>query len=323
MQRISQSYWRLKMAENSAISWTSHTFNCWHGCAKISPGCDNCYAERESQRFNGDKVLWGANAERLTLSDNYWKQPLKWNKRASEKGIRERVFCASMADVFDVNSPEGVRERLWALIKETPNLDWLILTKRIGNAKKMLPSDWGDGYPNVYLMISVVNQEEANRDIPKLLNTPAAIRGLSMEPLLGPISFRWARWVDHDEMHQLKGSVHHLDGLLNIDWVIVGGESGPNARPMNPKWARDIRDQCALAHVPFFFKQWGEWIEEKVVAGGDLGGDMRRGVVTIVKSEGENDGTFRQGDMLMRRIGKKNAGTLLDGQSHEVFPITF
>lgn len=232
------------MAENSSIQWTTHSFNSWVGCQKVGPGCDNCYAERDSKRFFSKKVLWGENAERLTLSENYWKQPIKWNKRAGETGIRERVFCSSMADVMDKNSPVGVRERLWDLIKATPNLDWLIVTKRIGNAKKMLPADWGNGYQNVWLISTIVNQAEADRDIPKLLDTPAFIRGLSMEPLLGPVQI--PQWFIRDEPYSIP---------RNIDWIIAGAESGPHARAMDLSWVNDLQAQCSKNKVPFFVKQ--------------------------------------------------------------------
>lgn len=241
------------MAETTAIAWTDSTFNPWHGCNKVGPGCDNCYAERDSKRFNGDKVLWGVNAQRITMSENYWKQPIKWNKRAVELGVRHKVFCASMADVFDKNAPEGAREKLWGLIKATPNLDWLILTKRIGNAKSMLPSDWSEGYSNVWLVITVVNQEEADRDIPKLLALPAAVRGLSMEPLLSKVSLR--EFSPFSVAYGMTSLLNSHQTFGGIDWVIVGGESGSSARPMNHDWARSLRDQCKFVNVPFFFKQ--------------------------------------------------------------------
>jgi len=304
------------MAENSKIEWCSHTFNHVWGCTKVSPGCNNCYAENMANRFS---VKFGVDEPRRTFGDKHWNEPLKWNRRAAEQGVRERVFCASMADVFDKNSPEGVRERLWALIKSTPNLDWLIVTKRIGNAKNMLPADWGDGYPNAWLMITVVNQEEADRDIPKLLDTPAVIRGLSMEPLLGKVNLH--DFLPFSVMHgvTIEGHAHRIFG--GVDWVIVGGESGPNARPIHPDWIKLLRDQCKEAGVPFFFKQWGEWYPNQIVAGGDLGGDMRKGLVTQICFNRENDGHFCKGDMHMRKVGKKEAGRLLDGKTYDEYPV--
>lgn len=287
------------MGESTGIQWADSTFNPWHGCSKISPGCDNCYAERDSKRFNGNKILWGSDAERLTLSDSYWNQPLKWDKRAFEQGIRPRVFCASMADIFDKNAPEGQRERLWRLIKATPNLDWLILTKRIGNAVSMLPSDWGAGYPNVWLMITVVNQQEAERDIPKLLNTPAVIRGLSMEPLLGYVKL--PKLFIHDDRYSDPRIV-----VSQINWIVVGGESGVNARPMHEQWVRSLHDQCKRQKVDFFFKQWGEW---RPLTQGD----------TNLTEKDAHIFTFEDG-LVSVKLGNKKTGRLLDNKLYDEFP---
>ena len=177
------------MVENSKIEWTDHTFNPVVGCQKVGPGCDNCYAEALAKRTG--MVEWGEHAERRVTSDVNWSQPVKWNRRAREQlGRPARVFCASMSDWADNRWPLGVRERLFELIRNTPDLIWLLLTKRIGNVPGMLPPDWGDGYPNVCLLVTVVNQEEADRDVPKLLATPARWRGLSMEPLLGAVDIK-------------------------------------------------------------------------------------------------------------------------------------
>lgn len=194
--------------------------------------------------------LWGLGSYRRTFGDKHWHEPLKWEKRAAKEGRRLRVFCASMADVFD-NEPglDHHRLRLWQLIRATPHLDWLVLTKRIGNARTMLPADWGDGYPNVQLGASIVNQPEADRDVVKLLSTPARIHFVSAEPLLGPINFG------------LDLGVPLADGTIwtgskpRIDWVICGGESGHKARPMEVEWARSLRTQCARTGVAFFMKQ--------------------------------------------------------------------
>lgn len=307
--------------EKTNIAWTDSTHNSWEGCTKTgSPGCDGCYAEVRNQRFHAGQH-WGAGAPRLVRSDSYWNEPLKWEKNHeqffAQNGHRQRVFCSSLADVFDNEAPEGQRDRLWALIRVTPHLDWQILTKRIGNAKRMLPEDWGNGYPNVWIGASIVNQEEADRDIPKLIKIHAAKRFLSMEPLLGHVDLTAHLPDANAETHTMAYITHVYGG---IDWVIVGGESGANARPMHPEWARSIRDQCKARHIHFFFKQWGEWIPTNVVPGGDLGGDMRRGKVVIVKPFGENDGHFRKDDQLMRKVGKEKAGSLLDGKEHKDFP---
>ncbi len=253
------------MAENSGIEWTHHTFNPWIGCTKVSPACDNCYAEDWDKRYNGGKH-WGPRAPRRLTKD--WQTPIKWNKKAAELGIRYRVFCASLADVFDNAVPEDWRRALWYLIKQTPNLDWLLLTKRPQNILKMLPADWGAGYPNVWLGTTVENQEEANRRIPHLLRSPAKIRFLSCEPLLGPIDLNtdnlWFLDGECDHFIDPETNVCECSSCLSggktqdvgIDWVIAGGESGPLYRSANPDWFRSLRDQCLEAGVPFLFKQW-------------------------------------------------------------------
>jgi len=318
------------MGENSAIEWCDHTFNPVWGCSKVSPGCDHCYAEAFDHRLGWNH--WGVDAPFREFPGKYWDQPFKWNSIARHEGRRARVFCASMADVFDKRWPGAVRPRLWDVIRKTPNLDWLLLTKRIGNAADMLPADWERGYPNVWLGASIVNQEEADRDIPKLLATPAAVHFLSCEPLLGPIDLgctpRPATLpVPIGDIADGIDPLRYVNG--HIDWVIAGGESGAKARPMHPAWPRLLRDQCAAAGVPFFFKQWGEWIPFKPVPGGDLGGDVRRGHVDLVHPTGEIDVEVSErtgghsvipGSRYMARVGKKDAGAWLDGREHRAFP---
>lgn len=218
------------MGENSAIEWTDHTFNPWQGCMKVSPACDHCYAEVRDLRFHRG-VHWGPTAPRQRTKN--WSAPRKWNRDARTSGTRARVFCASLADVFDNQAPPEWRTDLWALIADTQRLDWMLLTKRPQNIRKMLPATWGNGWPNVWLGCTTENQEEANRRIPLLRSIPARVRFLSCEPLLEP-------------------TAPDLDG---IDWVICGGESGRGARYMEPDWARALRDQCAEAGVAFFMKQ--------------------------------------------------------------------
>jgi protein gp37 len=222
------------VAKDTLIEWTHHTFNPWTGCTKVSPGCRHCYANSINKRFGDDN--WGPGKPRKLASERYWTEPLKWNRDAARRGVRERVFCASMADVFDPEAPAGARDRLWALIRATPNLDWQLLTKRPELIAGNLPSDWGTGYPNVWLGATVENQEYASIRVPILTRIPAVVRFLSVEPLLGPID---------------------LLPLEGIDWVIGGGESAAAARPMLPDWLRVIRDRCVDADVRFFFKQWG------------------------------------------------------------------
>lgn len=275
------------MAENSNIEWTHHTYNPWIGCQKVGPGCDHCYAETWDARFNGAR--WGVDAERQRTSPANRNKPIIWNRKAMNAGERHRVFCASLADVFDNHAsilPEW-RADLWAMIRQTSHLDWMLLTKRPGNIAKMLPPDWSDGYPNVWLGCTIVNQAEADRDIPKLLAVPARVRFLSMEPLLGPVSLRWlAAWPENAPTTAMapSGTTNGLDGLRRLDLVIVGGESGRHARPMHPDWVRSLRDQCVEAGVAFHFKQWGEW-----------------------DADGE-------------RVGKKSAGRLLYGRTWDQMP---
>jgi len=221
------------VAENSKIEWTTHTFNSWIGCQKVSPACDNCYAEAMMADRYG-RVEWGPHGARSRTSPAYWRKPLAWNRAAEGAEERPRVFCASLADVFDNHRsilPEW-RADLWALIHATPNLDWLLLTKRPQNIAKMLPESWGAGWPNVWLGVSTENQEEADRRIPILLETPAAVRFLSVEPLLGPVDL-------HDYLVRAQNGFCPM-----LDLVIVGGETGRGARPMHPSWARSLRRRC-------------------------------------------------------------------------------
>lgn len=302
------------MAIETGIEWCRSTFNPWWGCTKVSPGCDNCYAERDAHRF---RTGWGPDAERRTFGDKHWNEPRKWNEKARKEQEADpkaqwRVFCASMGDVFDNAVPQEHRDRLWALIRETPHLTWLVLTKRIGNAAKMLPADWGFGYPNVWLGASIVNQDEADRDIPKLLDTPARIRFLSMEPLLGPVDLRFT-----------NGLVHDCDAAdYLVDWVIVGGESGPNARPMHPDWARSLRDQCAADGVPFLFKQWGEWVDADNGPENDSAYEAKPECWAHIEG-GHHDGAMGVdffNTYPMYRVGKKAAGRRLDGLIHDGYP---
>lgn len=247
------------MAETTGISWCDGTFNPWLGCNKISPGCDHCYAE-VSTPARTMKIIWGVQETRKRTSASNWHLPVRWknlhDQFFAQHGRRRRVFCASLADVFDNRVDPQWRDDLWNLVRATPNLDWLILTKRIGNVVSMLPSDWGDGYVNVWLGISVVNQGEADRDIPKLLATSAKIRWLSMEPLLGPVTLEEV-FSPANDIRSSKNAVEQ------INWVVVGGESGTQARPMHMDWVDTLHVQCTDFNVRFFFKQWGGASKDK------------------------------------------------------------
>lgn len=239
------------MSEKTGIEWTDHTFNIAWGCMKVSPGCQHCYADTLSKRYGHN--VWGPakTTGRRTFGAKHWADPLKWDAAAKRDGVRRRVFCCSMCDVFEEHPTiDAERERMWPLIRATPNLDWQILTKRPERIAANLPADWGEGYANVWLGTSVESQEYADERIPQLLAVPAAVRFLSCEPLLGPVTFRWAKW------HPVRGS-WHLDGIRGLHWIIVGGESGGGARPFDVEWAREIVKQCGEAGVACFVKQLG------------------------------------------------------------------
>ena len=246
------------MSDKTGIQWTDHTFNCWWGCTKVSPGCTNCYAESWDARWKGGH--WGKDAPRRFFGDAHWNEPLKWNRAAEMEGRRHRVFCASMADVFeDRPDLEAERDHLWDLIHRTPHLDWQLLTKRPENMERMLP--WGrygagpSPWRNVWLGTTVEDQKRADERIPLLLATPATVRFLSCEPLLGPVTLqpvveKWAR----DALEAMKAGEPLPP---SIKWVIVGGESGTDARPFDVEWARSLARQCAEAGIPCFVKQLG------------------------------------------------------------------
>lgn len=244
------------MSKDSAISWTHHSFNGWWGCFKVSDGCKNCYAETFSKRTGRD--IWGppATTDRRTFGDKHWAEPLAWDKAAREAGERHRVFAFSMADVFeDHPSVWNERNRLWDLIAETTNLDWLLLTKRPENVMGMVPTDWSHHWPAyVWLGTSVEHQQAADERIPHLLRPPAAVRFLSCEPLLGPVDLRSRYMVECPSCGR-----SHLgyceDPKAGIGWVIAGGESGPKHRPMGLDWLTGIVDQCREAGVKVFVKQ--------------------------------------------------------------------
>ncbi len=316
------------MGEGTKIEWADHTFNPWIGCTKVSPACDHCYAEDWAKRFKGPE--WGKERRRTSAAN--WRQPLKWNRAAAAfraaHGRAPMVFCASLADVFDNQVPAQWREELWALIDATPELVWLLLTKRPQNIAKMLPAIDGTllcgrpYLPNVWLGTTVENQAEADRRIPHLLAAPAAKRFLSCEPLLGPVdltqyvNIAGGAFIDDPLAGALMAdAVEDGAGWVRpcVDWVITGGESGRAARPSHPDWFRSLRDQCAAAGVPFLFKQWGEWLPF------DDAIDIDR--VDILKAPtagfgGDDPG----GNPQMLRTGKARAGRALDGLIHDGRP---
>lgn len=309
------------MGETTAIEWCSHTFNPWRGCTKVSDGCKFCYADKWSERNPATLGVWGPKGTRVVAAESYWKQPLKWNRDAQAAGERRRVFCASLADVFEGSETMpaeawlavcAARDRLFSLIEQTPELDWLLLTKRPEKVMYYVPVRWHveqNGFPaNVWIGTSVEDQAAADTRMPYLRSIPAAVRFLSCEPLLGPVD---------------------LD-LTGIHWVIAGGESGPNARPMHTEWARSLRDQCEAAGVPFLFKQWGEWTGEYpgVKSSGGIGRHSTHYETCKLQHDGKvfntnNATSFHAptGSITMHRAGKKTAGRLLDGRLHDGYPV--
>ncbi len=221
------------------IEWANFTFNPWVGCQKTSSGCANCYAERDFTRKPRWANCWGppGSSERLKTADANWRKPRAWDRKALELGVRFKVFCASLADVFEDNPAVfDWRFELFQLIRETPNLDWLLLTKRPENIKGFLPFDWWSGWSNVWLGVTVENQETAWR-LDMLTEIPAIVRFVSCEPVLESIDI--------------------IQQLALFDWVISGGESGPNCRPADLDWFRQLRNDCQKWGVPFFHKQHG------------------------------------------------------------------
>lgn len=271
------------MGEVTGIEWTHHTFNPWIGCTRVSPGCDNCYADRGSARLGAQHGLKLWEGDRYFTGAAYWRQPERWQRAALEAGQRRRVFCASFADVFDqLPMPSPYRNRMYAAraelfrtIEGTPGLDWLLLTKRPEVVRAMVPEDWLTRWPaNAWMGTTVESQELADKRIPELLNIPAPVRFVSYEPAIEgvdltriPTTMAVAR--DADDVGVVEGAtVNALTGDVRshrgrtqvgprLHWVIVGGESGPRARPFDLVWARLMREACRDAGVAFFMKQLG------------------------------------------------------------------
>lgn len=369
------------MAEQTAISWCDATFNCWRGCTKISEGCRNCYADTLSKRNPGVLGVWGPQGARVVASEAMWQEPVKWNREAVEaqrvadihwrvspannhyssppRLKRPRVFCASLADIFEdwsgqmVNTKglplwwsngvigtrdlplgsavekarwgdgryvtmDDIRERLFQLIRDTPNLDWLILTKRPERWRKCWPlvgdATTYEKFKNIWLGTTVEDQSAADKRIPDLLESPALVRFLSCEPQIGPIDLGLRRiWCrSHNEfestvcMDESKPCFRWQANVYDmIDWVIGGGESGHGARPMHPYWARSLRDQCTAVDVAFHFKQWGEY------------GLIQLGNTRHVSVA---SGVPMDEPKAMFKVGKKAAGRLLDDRTWDEFP---
>ncbi|WEK42940.1 MAG: DUF5131 family protein [Candidatus Sphingomonas colombiensis] len=307
------------MAENTKIEWTDATVNFWWGCTKVGPGCDHCYAETLASRFG---TAWGLGSDRRKIKSavkllyrlhngaSWWAADHYIGKIVTSP--RRRVFIQSMSDLFDTEVPIEWFAEAWSHIHACDRLAIQIVTKRISVIEKRLEAAGDIRWPaHAGLMISVVNQAEADRDIPRLIALKEKLGipwiGLSMEPLLGAVALR-PEW------------------LSALDWVIVGGESGREARPMHPDWARGLRDQCATAGVPFLFKQWGEW--EVALDRERDDPDWRANYSNVYVDAGKTrwlnlaGGCGFHGERfhVMRRVGKKAAGRLLDGIQHDGVP---
>lgn len=309
-----------------------HVWNPVTGCAKVSDGCKNCYAEGVSNRFWGERKFTDVQCH-----DDRLSAPLNRKKPT-------RIFVNSMSDLFHEDVPVPFIDQVFAVMAIAKQHTFIILTKRPENMaaylnlsrtwmavnaelwKRCHPVIKGGSplkLPNVYLGVSVEDQKTADQRIPLLLKTPAAIRFVSYEPALGPVDFR-RHLVEDFTGDLLNGPAQHWPGL---DWVIVGGESGPKARPMHPGWARNVRDQCQAANVPFFFKQWGEWVrmqdEHLFPRGHKHEGKPRftsRGVWFDENRYESTDPNFNYVPVV--KLGKKKAGHLLDGVEHKNFPTT-
>lgn len=374
------------MGKNTKIEWTDHTFNPWIGCTHVSPGCVNCYAENlmdkrmkkvkwgprrarmRTSAYNWERVVrWNADAGLglFVECECGHREFRKWDHTLPPGGLaccsspgctklpetecsqaRPRVFCASLADWLDPEVPVEWLADLLALIHATPNLDWLLLTKRperwfariLAACENMIErgmdygwvESWGaarDSFiagvapANVWIGTSVEDQRRADERIPELLKIPARVRFLSCEPLLGPVDLNAVRFMQGTALHVGdEGGWEYTGSKRNmLHWVIAGGESGPNARPMHPDWARSLRDQCVAAGVPFLFKQWGEWKPEPIY---DTSGRFH-----VVQPDGVDRGTPWGGwgkdqptAVTMERAGKHRSGRLLDGREWNEFP---
>lgn len=330
----------------TTIEWTAtrlpdgtvlpgYTFNPWRGCKKVSPACAHCYAEALSKRNPRTLGSWEAGQPRVMAAESYMRRPFLWNAAAEKSGIRMKVFCSSLADVFEEwTGPvahvsgtllsitlDDLRKSLLGIIDATPSLDWLLLTKRPENVTPMLYRAGRKRLPaNVWLGTTVEDQTRANERIPRLLEIPASVRFLSCEPLLGPVDLNAVRHLQGTALTvgEEGGAEYSYTRRQMLHWVIAGGESGSKARPSHPDWFRSLRDQCHSAGIPFFFKQWGEHLPICFDPPGwqapPDGPDWHAGKpATVIQLDGSHRREFPPGAMTCVKIGKKAAGRLLDG----------
>lgn len=299
------------MGENTSIEWAKHTGNLWWGCQEVHEGCDQCYARVFDKRVGG--AHWGAHAPRRII-ESVWANFTSWQKKAAAAGEVHRVFVGSMMDIFEVSRPTvtikgeatgiktgALRDRFFnKVVPASPNLLFLLLTKRPQNIRRMVPPEWLTNPPaNVMYGYSAVNQKTADQGIPHLLAVPGR-HFLSCEPLLGPLDISF-----YFESHDIGA-----DYTQALSWVICGGESGHKARPMHPDWARSLRDQCQAAGVPFHFKQWGNWVP------------ISQMTDDTYRAWDVHHGTELWGGDDLVNVGKKAAGRLLDGREWNEFPVT-
>jgi protein gp37 len=314
------------VSDKSKIEWTDATWNPIRGCSRVSEGCRNCYAEHTAARFSGkgkpyEGLATIKNVQRpdgsTATTEYHWTGEVRLVESALDAPLRWKkprmIFVNSMSDLFHEKVSDLRIDLLFKIMRECPQHTFQILTKRAFRMKEYFerPLEWAISHafplPNVWLGVSVEDQKTADERIPLLLNTPAAVRWVSYEPALGPVDF--GQWIEY------ANPAMHLTWLDGLDWIVCGGESGAHARPMHPDWARLVRDQCQATAVPFFFKQWGEWI----AAGrwpahengrGDYAGDGTGRLYRGIDAHG----------MRFIRVGKACAGRLLDGREWNQFP---
>ena len=354
------------MAGKTKIEWTEYSWNPIRGCSRITEGCRNCYAEDQAARIikmdRGRGVPEGEGSyDGLLAKGGQWNgeikvvpelldQPVRWTKP-------RMIFVNSMSDLFHENVPAGIIQRIFAVMAAAPQHTFQILTKRAGRMREILstkdarwvaqgqalltqegvlkPGSYHVTWPlpNVWLGVSVENQDAADERIPQLLETPAAVRWLSMEPLRGPVNLTKAGVVEWDSVGDPTPGTGASFARGLVDWVVLGGESGPDARPMHPEWVKELRDQCVSAEIPFLFKQWGEWVPRSACfhtfedgkSCGDLDPECKRWPCIRLTYKGQ-DGRCLESDTdggseaYMQRVGKAFAGRRLNGKLHDGYP---
>lgn len=336
------------MGASTKISWADSTANLWIGCVEVSPACGDdegggCYAKELAERYGW--TTWGGPRVYCKAG---WALARKLQRAANdnggvdpELGRRRRIFVNSLSDFFDNHKTVIWRDAAWQLIRECPDVIFMLLTKRPENILKMLPPDWGEGWDNVWIGTTVEDQKRADHRVPLLLNVPAVVHFVSMEPLLGPVDLT-SICTGHYFINALAGYKYHdapegehsaTEPCREIGWVITGGESGDRARPSHPAWFDQLRDDCAVTSTPFVFKQWGEWVAVRDLPKGDLDqlyhpapkrnpDATRRCKVpqAVLQLDGTVKDEWPRGAMLMFRVGRKRDPEHLAGRSHLEFP---